>query len=48
MFWIILLNAIDFIGKELDKIKVLLKLVNECIDESIETQWTVKYEAQRI
>jgi ABC-type multidrug transport system fused ATPase/permease subunit len=38
VFWIILLNAIDFIGKELDKIKVLLKLVNECIDESVETQ----------
>lgn len=35
VFWIILLNAIDFIGKELDKIKVLLKLVNECIDDSV-------------
>jgi ABC-type multidrug transport system fused ATPase/permease subunit len=38
VFWIILLNAIDFIGKELDKIKVLLKLVNECIDDSIGSQ----------
>jgi hypothetical protein len=37
VFWIILLNAIDFIGKELDKIKVLLKLVNECIDDSVES-----------
>jgi hypothetical protein len=34
IFWLILLNAIDFIAKQMDKMKVLLRLVNECIEEN--------------
>lgn len=33
VFWILLLNSINFMGREIDKMKVLLRLVNECIDE---------------
>ncbi|MGW6252105.1 hypothetical protein ACWF5S_12885 [Peribacillus butanolivorans] len=33
-FWFLLLRAIDSMGKETDKMKVMLRLVNECIEES--------------
>lgn len=33
VFWLALLNAIDFMGKEFDKSKVMLRLVKECIEE---------------
>lgn len=33
VFWILLLKAIDFMGKEFDKTKVMLRLINECIDD---------------
>ncbi|MFE4077030.1 hypothetical protein [Peribacillus sp. YIM B13477] len=33
-FWFLLLRAIDSMGKETDKMKVMLRLVNGCIEES--------------
>ncbi|WP_316572946.1 hypothetical protein [Neobacillus sp. YIM B06451] len=33
IFWTILLSAIDFFARQMDLVKVLLRLVNECIEE---------------
>lgn len=35
VFWLILLNGIEFMSNQIDKMKVLLRLVKECIDEDI-------------
>ncbi len=34
VFWLILLNGIVFMSNQIDKMKVLLRLVNECIEET--------------
>lgn len=34
ILWLMLLNAIDFMANQIDKKKVLLRLVNECITET--------------
>lgn len=34
IIWLTLLNSIDFMANQIDKKKVLLRLVNECIDET--------------